>query len=1519
MADTPESKIFRKLADALTFHPAGAKLFMPDWTLEPGDIVTVSSDDEDYDVPIYSMDFKWNGQGMADVQSTGNQKREPLSALRRKEYQSGRRGAGRIREIEEEFQEFDTWKVETDETLENHAGQFVEILGEDGEPGRLTIAETNIGQTASDAYIIATAAGIKLDENGHPELDEQGHYQYDPNAGNTTLTARINTNATNIDLKVSQQDLTTTLSSYLLINSFGTELGTTLDNGNSTLAAKIITAIDRQEGESMVTIDADQINLDGVVTAVFLDSRMANIDSLFSTTGYFGGINVHSITTNGGGQSGDGVGTITGDILYATSQLSIGHGAGSSGAAAGSFYYQGVEYTPKTVKKAGEVQNNIKLFGTGTDTEIDIGGSGILDASVANNVLTLTKSDGTTTVNFSKATALNTGSVEADGETKQAGWSSGMFTVIATQTNKNTSTNQYETNEVGRTTTSLTIPLGHWGDPTQSEDPNTYYQGISAVIGSSLSAVDTGKSIQVNATPRYNAGKNSVGLAPMSYTAFEDENYPSSQTIYTDTTGRTDASGTEDNLHRDITLSLDVDDSYVYMKHGSDVIARITNTGSGAAYSDGYTDGQDNAFASIKSIEIDEGSASYASSNLSVNITAVSQLSLIKQDETTTQSDGESETVAQTLPVAVTDVTISDSSIVYNNNRTYTIGGSGGNVNIGAVNGVGGADIPVDTNAYPFTPTEALNAVNVVKGIWTGTTTKTIEFTTDAPSPAAGSSKSVSLTLDKGSWTWEAEDGGGGNYKTQVQVKDGSAGILTDYVDLPGLSLDVDTPQQQDSWWHQTGTYAYQYVVPQIGAVPYLSSDTSKQNPLGYYHNNNIVINPSQAIEHGKSLVSVTRTWTEYEGTPSGDTTLDPGKTYHLEVKKDSTTVYDELYTVPEQADPTVGDWQLNYQSGTNYTYKTKVKVNGTWYESDNLSAANAYDNGWTGSYGEIGISPTTVNALNPGESVTVSAQGKQASGSPSKTTVESVTVSARALNLKDETFTANDTYAVPAGYDGYGAITVNVQGSGGSDRRAVFLDNITLTAPANPEPGFNWQFTESSFAHYTDPVSVETDATKKTQVTIDASAIYQAGVSAGSVGNVDVVKGAWSTNGVSQIATCEFTTSTGTGDPKSVTIKQSARENTSTARGYVDVLDDQETISTAIFQMELASNGKSVALYHATNAVAMVLQRNRTQIATISVNGSETPIIEADVDDIVKNPTENVTYSDNYKTAYIPVQALDESDNELLSKVISVSVEGAWNDGHTKGVEEGSGIKIEQEKEVTASQNNTTITVLPTYTGSDQYDAMGSVKVNVQVPTYEGISSASIIDQSETEIITWQKELGTKTLSSQYGQIKVTGNDGSTKRLVVDAHQVYQNGMNAGAGVQIKDEERKTISDVQTNITITPTSVNGVNYEAMRKAIVYVNLPRIKDTEDVGDITVGSSSTTLNVTPTGGYGAMKKVTGTIKVNYSNPTITVAAYPGAKTGQDVIGAYTVSQNRYVAITASANGKSTTKYINLSKG
>ena len=680
------------------------------------------------------------------------------------------------------------------------------------------------------------------------------------------------------------------------------------------------------------------------------------------------------------------------------------------------------------------------------------------------------------------------------------------------------------------------------------------------------------------------------------------------------------------------TLYLQVDDDYCYLTtnqstptssgQNANIVAQIDNPGSGTAYSQGYAKGQENANAAMSGVALNLANTSYSAddNNLTIQILARPKLELFSEDDPPIKTEvlGENEAFDKTMDVTVTNVTISDSSIVYNHNGTYTIGGTGGKVNIGAADGQGGANIPVDTNAHPFTPTEALNDVNVVKGNWTGTTTKTIEFTTDAPSPVAGSSKSVSLTLNKGGWTWEAEDGGGGNYKTQVQVKDGSAGILTDYVTLPDLSVDVDKPQQQDSWWNTSGTYAYQYVVPQIGAVPYLSSDTSKQNPLGYYHNDGtIVINPSQAIEHGKSLVIVTRTWTEYDGTPSGDIPLDPGKTYHLEVKKDSTTVYDELYTVPEQAAPTVNTWGLAYQTGTDYTYKASVNVNGTQYESGNLNAEEAYNNGWTGAYQSVGIFPTAVADLVPGGSpITIYAQAKANSGS-AKSNVASVQVKARALNLKDETFTANDTYAVPEGYDGYGAITVNVQGGGGSsDRRAVFLDNITLTAPANPEPGFNWQFTESSFAHYTDPVSVETDATKKTQVTIDASAIYQAGLAAGGSGDtVDVVKGDWELSirppNIGNL--CTFRPSIGTGETASVLLRpvpQTKSKDNATATANVSITDYGQGIFSVVSYLVKGSNDYAGYVYLTTSQGSVTDSNILAKIPIDGVPGADSRYI---------------------------------------------------------------------------------------------------------------------------------------------------------------------------------------------------------------------------------------------------------------------------------------------------------------------
>ena len=67
---TPEEKILSQLQGAPRINPASARLFT-DWTLEPGDVVTVRSTEGDsvrnYQLPIYSMDFNWNGSPMMEM------------------------------------------------------------------------------------------------------------------------------------------------------------------------------------------------------------------------------------------------------------------------------------------------------------------------------------------------------------------------------------------------------------------------------------------------------------------------------------------------------------------------------------------------------------------------------------------------------------------------------------------------------------------------------------------------------------------------------------------------------------------------------------------------------------------------------------------------------------------------------------------------------------------------------------------------------------------------------------------------------------------------------------------------------------------------------------------------------------------------------------------------------------------------------------------------------------------------------------------------------------------------------------------------------------------------------------------------------------------------------------------------------------------------------------------------------------------------------------------------------------
>ena len=82
---TPEQNINTILTAAPQYHPYSASLFT-DWTLEAGDVVTVTSDSESYTAPIHNLNMAWYGKPKVDISAEGNPKRETQDADDRRDY-----------------------------------------------------------------------------------------------------------------------------------------------------------------------------------------------------------------------------------------------------------------------------------------------------------------------------------------------------------------------------------------------------------------------------------------------------------------------------------------------------------------------------------------------------------------------------------------------------------------------------------------------------------------------------------------------------------------------------------------------------------------------------------------------------------------------------------------------------------------------------------------------------------------------------------------------------------------------------------------------------------------------------------------------------------------------------------------------------------------------------------------------------------------------------------------------------------------------------------------------------------------------------------------------------------------------------------------------------------------------------------------------------------------------------------------------------------------------------------------
>lgn len=224
MPESPESAIYNRLTTAPLFHPASADLFMRDWTLEPGDVVTVKDGNTDYRVPVYSMNLEWNGNSRVEIESTGHEKREPLPALRRKQYGGNARAYRQGMVDYDKIKEFETRIDQTDEEIQLRAYQ----------------------RDMDNVESILRQAGISL--------NAQGVLVYADDDANM-LQAKLNVQAGNI---------------ALVVNGTGANA--------SIRAASIIAAINGDE--STITISANKIDLDGYVMADALSALSAEITNL---------------------------------------------------------------------------------------------------------------------------------------------------------------------------------------------------------------------------------------------------------------------------------------------------------------------------------------------------------------------------------------------------------------------------------------------------------------------------------------------------------------------------------------------------------------------------------------------------------------------------------------------------------------------------------------------------------------------------------------------------------------------------------------------------------------------------------------------------------------------------------------------------------------------------------------------------------------------------------------------------------------------------------------------------------------------------------------------------------------------------------------------------------------------------------------------------------------------------------------------------------------------------------------
>ena len=96
--------IYNRLNAAPSYHPLEADTFA-DWSLEAGDIVTVTRDGKSYESPVHSSTVTWKKGQQVKVSSGGNEERDSVSKMSQRKFN---RGSSGLRATEERYRQIET-------------------------------------------------------------------------------------------------------------------------------------------------------------------------------------------------------------------------------------------------------------------------------------------------------------------------------------------------------------------------------------------------------------------------------------------------------------------------------------------------------------------------------------------------------------------------------------------------------------------------------------------------------------------------------------------------------------------------------------------------------------------------------------------------------------------------------------------------------------------------------------------------------------------------------------------------------------------------------------------------------------------------------------------------------------------------------------------------------------------------------------------------------------------------------------------------------------------------------------------------------------------------------------------------------------------------------------------------------------------------------------------------------------------------------------------------------------------